>query len=331
MASVSDKGFIAYREDKLLRDLKKGSYTYFKENDIIIAKITPCMENGKCALATGLTNSLAMGSSEFHVIRADEKIVLGKYIFNLLNRESVRKEAAKNMTGSSGHRRVPASFYENYKISLPPLEIQTQIVQECEEVDAEVNKAITEIERAKKEIENQTQILINKDYPTKKLSDICNMQAGKFISASEIKDLQDKGLFPCYGGNGMRGYTKTFTHDGHFPLIGRQGALCGNVRIVDGKFHATEHAVVVKPNADINVNWLYHQLKLLNLNQYATGVAQPGLSVQKILNVSTVVPPIKEQENLVQQIETQEVVIAAAQKIIDEAATKKQAILKQYL
>lgn len=96
------------------------------------------------------------------------------------------------------------------------------------------------------------------------------------------------GLFPCYGGNGLRGYTKTFTHDGHFPLIGRQGALCGNERIVHGKFHATEHAVVVKANASINVNWLYHQLKLLNLNQYATGVAQPGLSVQKILNVSTV-------------------------------------------
>ena len=88
------------------------------------------MENGKCAFATDLTNGLAMGSSEFHVIRANEEVVLGKYIFALLNRESVRKEAEKNMTGSSGHRRVPASFYENYRIPVPDLAIQQQLITE---------------------------------------------------------------------------------------------------------------------------------------------------------------------------------------------------------
>jgi restriction endonuclease S subunit len=130
MASVNEAGFINRKQDRLLKDLKKGSYTYFKENDIIIAKITPCMENGKCAFATDLTNGLAMGSSEFHVIRANEEVVLGKYIFALLNRESVRKEAEKNMTGSSGHRRVPASFYENYHISVPDLTTQQQLIAE---------------------------------------------------------------------------------------------------------------------------------------------------------------------------------------------------------
>jgi restriction endonuclease S subunit len=130
MASVNEAGFINRKEDRSLKDLKKGSYTYFKENDIIIAKITPCMENGKCAFATDLTNGLAMGSSEFHVIRANEEVVLGKYIFALLNRESVRKEAEKNMTGSSGHRRVPASFYENYRIPVPGLTTQQQLITE---------------------------------------------------------------------------------------------------------------------------------------------------------------------------------------------------------
>ena len=130
MASVNEAGFINRKEDRFLKDLKKGSYTYFKEGDIIIAKITPCMENGKCAYATNLTNGLGMGSSEFHVIRANEKVVLGKYIFALLNREIVRKEAEKNMTGSSGHRRVPASFYENYHIPVPDLITQQQVVTE---------------------------------------------------------------------------------------------------------------------------------------------------------------------------------------------------------
>ncbi|MDD2659644.1 MAG: restriction endonuclease subunit S [Methylococcales bacterium] len=253
-----------------------------------------------------------------------------KFLSLVLNYESVQQQISERTKGI-GVPKLSLYEIEQLKIPQPPLDIQAQIVQECEAVDAEVEKAITEIEKAKKEIENETQNSINKEYPTKKLSDICTMQAGKFISASEIKDLQDKGLFPCYGGNGLRGYTKTFTHEGHFPLIGRQGALCGNVKIAQGQFYATEHAVGVKANADINVTWLYHQLKLLNLNQYATGVAQPGLSVQKILNISTTVPPIKEQENLVQQIETQEAIITAAQQIIDAAASKKQAILKQYL
>jgi type I restriction-modification system DNA methylase subunit/restriction endonuclease S subunit len=134
MASVSESGFISNSVDKRLKDLRKGSYTYFKEGDVIIAKITPCMENGKCAVSNGLTNEIGMGSSEFHVIRTSEKII-NKYLFALLNREEVRKEAEKKMTGASGHRRVPASFYENYRIPVPPLNDQMKLVAEIEKLE----------------------------------------------------------------------------------------------------------------------------------------------------------------------------------------------------
>lgn len=140
MSSVSDKGFIAEKVDRPLNELKKGSYTYFAENDIIMAKITPCMENGKCALATNLTNSLGMGSSEFHVIRVN-KGVSNKFVFALFNRNSIRKEAEKIMTGSSGHRRVPASFFQDYKIPLPPLEIQEKLVSEIEKLEEKINSS----------------------------------------------------------------------------------------------------------------------------------------------------------------------------------------------
>ena len=140
MASVSEKGFITNKTDKLLKDLKKGSYTYFAENDVIVAKITPCMENGKCAVATGLTNGLAMGSTEFHVFRASEGIN-GRFLFALLNREGVRKEAENNFTGSSGHRRVPAAFYENYKIPVPPLTEQTALVAQIEAIELKMVEA----------------------------------------------------------------------------------------------------------------------------------------------------------------------------------------------
>ncbi|BCX78605.1 restriction endonuclease [Campylobacter sp. 19-13652] len=138
MASVSNNGFIEYKIDKPLGELRKGSYTYFRENDVIIAKITPCMENGKCALVTELTNQIGMGSSEFHVFRANQEKISPAFLFYSLNREAIRQEAEKNMTGSSGHRRVPISFYENLKIPVPDLAIQEKIVSQVSDIEAKI-------------------------------------------------------------------------------------------------------------------------------------------------------------------------------------------------
>lgn len=147
MASVSNNGFIEKTVDKPLKEVRKGSYTYFAENDIILAKITPCMENGKCALATGLTNRIGMGSSEFHVIRANDK-VNNKFLFLLLNRDSVRKVAEQNMTGSSGHRRVPITFYESLQVPVPPLAEQEKIVQQIEALEMQIAQAQKVIDAA---------------------------------------------------------------------------------------------------------------------------------------------------------------------------------------
>jgi len=137
MASVSNRGIIEAKEDRLLKQVRKGSYTYFADNDIIMAKITPCMENGKCALAKDLTNSIGLGSSEFHVFRSSEEI-LPEYLFYHLNRQKIRIEAEKNMTGSSGHRRVPVSFYQNLRIPVPPLPVQQKLVEEIEVLEAQI-------------------------------------------------------------------------------------------------------------------------------------------------------------------------------------------------
>lgn len=154
MASVSENGIIATKVDKSLKDLRKGSYTYFRDSDIIIAKITPCMENGKCAIAKDLSNGIGMGSSEFHVIRTNETMN-NKFLFTILNREIVRKEAEKNMTGSSGHRRVPASYYENFKVPVPPIKEQEIIVKRIEKLEQTIIAEQSKIDSAadkKKEI-----------------------------------------------------------------------------------------------------------------------------------------------------------------------------------
>jgi type I restriction enzyme M protein len=155
MASVSELGFISASVDKPLAELRKGSYTYFADDDIIIAKITPCMENGKCALAKGLTSGLGMGSSEFHVIRTNKQNVLPEYLFALLNRQDIRVSAEKMMTGSSGHRRVPASFYENLLLPIPSLLEQSEFVatiKDFERVIAEAQATIFAAPRKKQTI-----------------------------------------------------------------------------------------------------------------------------------------------------------------------------------
>ncbi len=135
------------------------------------------------------------------------------------------------------------------------------------------------------------------------LGEIFTLQAGKNITAKDISAKQDKDhCYPCYGGNGLRGYVSNYNKEGHFPLIGRQGALCGNVNEANGKFYATEHAVVVDTYCKTNIPWVINTLLYLNLNQYATSTAQPGLSVSTINDVMIPVPPLEEQQKISQSI-----------------------------
>ena len=162
------------------------------------------------------------------------------------------------------------------------------------------------------------------------LAAACDMQAGKFVSASNISERNQVGLFPCYGGNGLRGYTTTHTHDGTYPLIGRQGALCGNVRLASGQFHATEHAVVATPKKSIDVVWLCYSLDLLNLNRFATGQAQPGLSVDVLENVALAIPPLEpEQQKIAECLSSVDELMAAQARKVDALKTHKKGLMQQ--
>ena len=136
------------------------------------------------------------------------------------------------------------------------------------------------------------------------LGEVFTLQAGKNITAKDIKDTTTE-LHPykCYGGNGVRGFVASYNREGDFSIIGRQGALCGNINIAKGKFYATEHAVVVERYCDVDLMWAYYTLTALNLNQYATATAQPGLSVAVINDVCIPIPPQKEQERISKEIE----------------------------
>ena len=143
-----------------------------------------------------------------------------------------------------------------------------------------------------------------KNWQLSTLGEVFYMHAGKNIVASEISSNADETYrYKCIGGNGLRGYVQQFNTEGSFPIIGRQGALCGNINYVEGRFYATEHAVVVDTFCKTNVKWAFYFLIKLNLNQYATATAQPGLSVNTICDVQIPLPPLTEQQRIVAEIE----------------------------
>ena len=153
-------------------------------------------------------------------------------------------------------------------------------------------------------IEDEVPFKIPEKWGWCRLQQICNMQAGKNISANKIFSEQSPSHhYKCIGGNGLRGFTDIYNVEGHYAIIGRQGALCGCVNIADGRFYATEHAVIVDTFNLISPNFMFYYLTALNLNKYATATAQPGLAVSKVMEILCPLPPLKEQQRIVAQIE----------------------------
>lgn len=134
MTAVSEDGKMNPSEIKTFDEVKSG-FTYFAEGDVLFAKITPCMENGKGAIAKGLKNKIGFGSTEFHVLRPLENMSNPYWIYALTSFHEFRKEAEANMTGSAGQRRVPAAFLSNYRVALPPLNLQNVFATFVAQVD----------------------------------------------------------------------------------------------------------------------------------------------------------------------------------------------------
>ena len=146
MPAVTEHGEIDATAIKEYDEVKTG-FTYFAEKDVLFAKITPCMENGKGAVAKGLHNGVGFGSTEFHVLRPISGKTDPYWIYTLTAFPQFRMDAANNMTGSAGQRRVPASFLENYRVSLPPIDLQNQFAAFVYQVDkskVKVQKSLDE-------------------------------------------------------------------------------------------------------------------------------------------------------------------------------------------
>ena len=179
-----------------------------------------------------------------------------------------------------------------------------------ERIRAEKKRLVKEGKLKKKDLEetpiseDEKPFEIPESWEWCRIKSIFSMQAGKNVTSAYISSEQnDNFKYPCYGGNGLRGYVRKYNTEGIFPLIGRQGALCGNVNKAQGKFWATEHAVVTDGYNMTDVNWQFYFLTALNLNKYATATAQPGLAVSNVIEALIPLPPLAEQRRIVTKIE----------------------------
>ena len=184
MHCVSEDGKIDTSEIRQFIDVKKG-YTVFQENDVLFAKITPCMENGKGAIARGLMNGIGCGSSEFHVLRANNEMVCPEWIYYLTAWSSFRREAEKHMTGSAGQRRVPKAYLENYDINVPSLPEQTKQTEVLSQLQQIIDCRKEELQKLDELIKARfVELFGNSEYPSEPLdNNVIEMFIGPFGSS----------------------------------------------------------------------------------------------------------------------------------------------------
>lgn len=167
------------------------------------------------------------------------------------------------------------------------------------------------------------------DWEIIRLEDACShFKSGFGITAAKIFDY---GAYPVYGGNGLRGFTNTFTHEGDFLLIGRQGALCGNIQRVSNKTYISEHAIAVQANEENNTDFLAYKLEFKNLNRLTESSAQPGLAVSKLLRLKVVLPPLPEQKAIAKVLGAMDEAINTNNQLITQKELRKKWLMQNLL
>ena len=258
---------------------------------------------------------------ECHLIRArpNRKILSGRFASYVLNSTIYRSmmiEKAKITTMTTIDQEAILSTH----LPIPPINEQIQIEVFLDRETTKINELSKAFEGLIETLKEKRQAVIShavtkgldlsvpmKDsgiewlgqvpihWTTKKVKHVASMCSGSGITGEDIEEF---GTYPVYGGNGLRGYTESMTHSGEHILIGRQGALCGNVHYVEGAFWASEHAVVCTfSKIDLPKYWLY-LFELMNLGQYSVAAAQPGLAVDRIQQLNIASPPLDEQEQI---------------------------------
>lgn len=345
---------ISPRNVRPLKDVS-GSYTYFADNDILLAKITPCFENGKLGIARGLTNGIGFGSSEYVVLR-NRGLLIEEFLFYYLSREEFRQEGTRNMTGAVGHKRVSKEFIENYPIPLPPLPEQQRIVSILDEafsaIERSRNNAEQNLKNARELFESYLQgVFENGNWEIRKLNDITQVKDGTHDSPKYIKEgipfVTQKNIKP----SGLtfedtkfitvtdhnKFYKRSNVTNGDI-LISMIGANRGMAAIVDDKrTFSIKNVGLIKSSENINMSYLLYYLKSSLAMKYilynSNGGAQEFVGLTALRSFPVPLPSKNEQQSIVRQLdvlraETQKLETIYQQKLLNLEELKKSVLQK---
>jgi type I restriction enzyme S subunit len=272
-----------------------------KRKDVIFATTRPTQQR-YCLIDEDYDGQVA--STGYCILRAKQEMVLPKWILYWVSTFEFKNYLEENQSGSA-YPAISDAKVKEFKIPLPcpnnpekSLAIQAEIVRILDTF-TELTAELTTRKKQYHYFRDQLLTFKEDEVEWKTLGELFKMRAGHHISANKIMDkVSNDHIYPCFGGNGIRGYVQAKSHNGEHLLIGRQGAYCGNVQRMKGEFYATEHAVVVTINDAVNLDWAFHLLTVMNLNQFASQSAQPGLAVGVLQNLKIPVPALKKQVHI---------------------------------
>ncbi|WP_413501506.1 restriction endonuclease subunit S [Psychrobacter maritimus] len=320
IGSVSSTEGITNTENMVFKDAPSRAKRIVQDGDVIVSTVRTYLE--AIAPINNPPQNMIV-STGFAVIRPNEYLCKG-YAAYCLRAKGFINEVVSLSVGVS-YPAINATDLVGIKIPSLPFNEQAQIANfldhETAKIDTLIEKQQTLIQLLKEKrqavISHAVTKGLNPNAPMKdsgvewlgevpehwnivKLSYRMKLLSGDGITS---QDIEPTGQYPVYGGNGLRGYTDRYNCEGHHVLIGRQGALCGNINLAQGKFFATEHAVVVYPYQDFNISFLSEFLRFMDLGQYSVSAAQPGISVERINGLKILVPPYYEQTEIGEHVE----------------------------
>jgi type I restriction enzyme S subunit len=328
MPAVSDReGVILEHNTRPFADVAKG-YTRFRDGDVIFAKITPCMENGKIAIAEGLRNGFACGSTEFHVLRSNGNI-LPQYLWRFLRHKSFRVDAERHMTGAVGQRRVPAQYIKDAAIPLPPVSEQRRIVAKIDNLLARSKNAREELARVPRLVQRNRQAVLatafRGDLPRVPLSDVMvSTFYGPRISSDayvedgiptlRTTDIGDWGRLILQRPPNVRVTTQEFERWGFRDqdlMVTRTGATIGKCALYLGSLGpAIPSAYLIRLRLRLDIiDARYALLFLLSpdgqeqLLAGRTATAQPNVNSKAISDIQIPVPDLTLQRRIVHSID----------------------------
>ena len=339
MSDLSQDGsnFEPLQTKKLLEVV--GSYTYFAENDVILARVTPCFENGKAGIVRKLKNGIGFGSSEYIVLRPTESI-LPEMVYAYITQHNFNQEGKLRMTGTGGLQRVPIDFVENFKIPLPPLEVQEQIVRE-------LNGYQSIIQGAKQITQNwKPKIDIDPSWPVVLLEEASDIQRGKFSHRPRNEPRFYGGKYPFIqtgdivkASGGKIEFSQTLNEEGLLvsklfqpPIVVITiAANIGDTAVLDFPSCFPDSVVALTPKSEVDVYYLelVMQTKKQYLNDAAPQAAQKNINIEILKTVKIPLPSLEIQQEIVAKIESERALVKSAKKLIEIYEQKTKATINK--